>query len=101
MGLALVLWCAPLRKRQPECCYDAGREPAHVLDERGQPHATRPCPQCGREIPLVTPEMLKWYGWQPWQLWSTVEWCGHRIEGIPVPDADGRRRLIVFEGEAS
>jgi len=21
-----------------------------------------------------------------------VEWCGHRIEGIPVPDADGRPR---------
>ncbi len=27
--------------------------------------------------------------------WSTVEWCG-----IPVPDTDGRWRLIVVEGEA-
>ena len=47
-------------------------------------------PQCGREIPVVTlpPEHLKWYGWQPWQLWSTVEWCGHRVEGIPVPTQD-------------
>jgi len=35
------------------------------------------------------------------QLWNTVEWCGHRIEGIPVPDADGLWRLIVVEGEAS
>jgi hypothetical protein len=61
------------------------------LDERGHPHAKRPCPVCGREIPVVTlpPEHLKWYGWQPWQLWSTVEWCGHRVEGIPVPDTDG------------
>jgi hypothetical protein len=55
-----------------------------------------------REIPVVTlpPEHLKWYGWQPWQLWSTIEWCGHRVEGIPVPDTDGRWRLIVVEGEA-
>jgi hypothetical protein len=29
------------------------------------------------------------------QLWSTVE-C---VEGIPVPGADGRWRLIVVEGE--
>jgi len=36
-----------------------------------------------------------------WQLWSCVEWCGHRVEGIPVPDVeDGRWRLIVVEGEA-
>jgi hypothetical protein len=42
---------------------------------------------------------LKWYRWQPWQLWSTVD--GHRVEGIPVPDADGRWRLIVVEGEAT
>jgi hypothetical protein len=26
---------------------------------------------------------------------------GHRVEGIPVPDVDGRWRLIVVEGEAS
>jgi hypothetical protein len=53
-------------------------------------------------LPVVTlpPEYLKWYGWQPWQLWSTVEWCGHHIEGIPVPDVDARWRLIVVEGEA-
>src|ERR1700675_1988749 len=28
------------------------------------------------------------------------EGCGHRVEGIPVPDTDGRRRLIVVEVEA-
>jgi hypothetical protein len=26
---------------------------------------------------------------------------GHRVEGIPVPDADGRWRLIVVEGDAT
>jgi hypothetical protein len=57
---------------------------------------------CGREIPVVTlpPEHLKGYGWQPWQLWSTIERCGHRVEGIPVPYTDGCWCLIVVEGEA-
>lgn len=80
----------------------AAMVPPTWLDERGRPHAKRPCPVCGREIPVVTlpPEHLKWYGWQPWQLWSTVEWCGHRVEGIPVPDVDRRWKLIVVEREA-
>jgi hypothetical protein len=73
------------------------------LDERGRPRAKRPCPTCGREIPVlsVPTELLRVYGWQPWLLWSTVEWCGHRVEGVPVPDTDGRWRLIVVEGEAT
>jgi hypothetical protein len=77
--------------------------PPTWLDERGRPRPKRPCPQCGREIPvlIVPSELLKSYGWQPWQLSSVVEWCGHRIEGIPVPGADGRWRLIVVEGEAT
>jgi hypothetical protein len=72
------------------------------LDERGQPRPKQPCPSCGREIPVITlpPELLRFYGRQPWQLWSVVEWCGHRIEGIPVLGADGRRRLIPVLGEA-
>lgn len=77
--------------------------PPTWLDEFGRPRAKRPCPRCGREIPVLSipTELLKWYGWQPWQLWTTIEWCGHRVEGIPVPDVDGRWRLIVVEGEAS
>jgi hypothetical protein len=43
---------------------------------------------------------LKWYKWGPFRVWGTVEWCEHRVEVIPVSDADGRWRLIVFEGEA-
>ena len=72
------------------------------LDEFGRPRAKRPCPRCGREIPVLSipTELQKWYGWQPWQLWSTGEWYGHRVEGIPVPDTDGRWRLIVVEREA-
>jgi hypothetical protein len=43
---------------------------------------------------------LKSYGW-PWRLCSVIEWCGHQIAGIPVPDADGHWQLIVVEGKAS
>jgi hypothetical protein len=77
--------------------------PPTWVDERGRPRAKRPCPRCGREIPVlsVPTDQLRFYGWRPWQVWSVVEWCGHRIEGIPVPDVDGRWRLIVVEGEAS
>jgi len=73
------------------------------LDERGQPHAKRPCPVCGREIPDVTlpADHLRWSGWQPFRVWSVVDWCGHRVEGIPVPTEDGRYRLIPILGEAS
>jgi hypothetical protein len=69
----------------------------------GRPHAKGPCPTCGSEIPVLTipPEHLKWYKWEPFMVWGTVEWCGHRVEGIPVPDTDGRWRLIVIGGEAS
>ena len=52
--------------------------PPTWLDERGLPHAKRPCATCGREAFMP---------------WSVVEWCGHRVEGIPVPTEDGRWRL--------
>jgi hypothetical protein len=52
-------------------------------------------------VVTLPPEHLRFWGWQPLQLSGYVEWCGHRVEGIPVPDADGRWRLIVVEGETS
>jgi hypothetical protein len=42
----------------------------------------------------LPPEQLKWYGWEPFRVWDRVEWCGHRVEGVPVPTEDGRWRLI-------
>jgi len=50
---------------------------------------------------ILPPDLLRFYGWQPFQIWSSVEWCGHRVEGIPVPTEDGRWRLIPILGEAS
>jgi len=77
--------------------------PPTWLDERGRPHAKQLCPTCGREIPVITlpTDLLKWYGWQPFQVWDRVEWGGHRVEGIPVPTEDGRWRLIPILGEAT
>ena len=59
--------------------------PPTWLDEHGSPRAKRSVPT----------EPLGFYGWQPWQRWSA------RVEGLPVPDADGRWRPFVVEGEAS
>ena len=74
------------------------------LDERGLARPKRRVravrPRDSGVLSLPT-ELVKWYGLQPWQLWSTVEWCGHRVEGIPVPDVEGRWRFIVVEGEAT
>lgn len=52
---------------------------------------------CIRDVTLP-PEHLKGHGWVPFQVWGVVEWCGHRIEGIPVPGLDGRWRLIPILG---
>jgi len=52
-------------------------------------------------VVTLPPELLKGHGWVPFQVWGVVEWCGHRIEGIPMPDADGGWRLMVVEGEAN
>ena len=78
-----------------------GMNPPIWLDEDGRPRAKRPCPRCGREIPVLSlpTDQLRFYGWRPWQVWSVLGWRGHRIEGIPVPEAEGRWRLIVVEEE--
>lgn len=67
-----------------------------------QPRPKQPCHVCGREIPvMVLPtEYLPFYGWRPFTVCSVAEWCGHRVEGIPVPTEDGRWRLIPVLGEA-
>jgi hypothetical protein len=54
-----------------------------------------------RDPGAYPPALLRFYGWQPWQSWSIVEWCGHEVEGIPVPAGNGRWQLIVVEGEAT
>ena len=43
---------------------------------------------------MTIPEHLKWYKWEPFREWSTVEWCGYRVEGIPLLAEGGRYRLL-------
>ena len=62
--------------------------PPRWVDEHGHPCPTRPCPTCGRVIPikrwpvLRTGAMRRW----PYEVLRVVEWCGHQQELILVPD---------------
>jgi hypothetical protein len=60
------------------------------VDEQGQPRPTRPCPRCQREIPVNRwpVRTLRTQGWRPYGLATWVEWCGHQMEDILVPDGD-------------
>ena len=58
-------------------------------------------PMRPRDPGAYPPALLRFYGWQPWQSWSIVEWCVHEVEGIAVPAGNGRWQLIVVEGEAT
>jgi hypothetical protein len=75
-------------------------EAAHVALRAGPPPPRQAAVPGLRAALSVPTELVRFYGWQPWQLWSTIEWCGHRVEGIPVPTEDGRYRLIPILGEA-
>src|ERR1700737_2666427 len=49
------------------------------------------CPKCCRIVgPLhMRTEHLKHVGWEPYQVVSYVNWCGHAQEIIPLPLPDG------------
>ncbi len=73
------------------------------LDESGRPRPTRPCPRCGREAPVFRFRvgLLRLIGWQPYQVATFVNWCGHGQEVIPWPAPDGSVRLVPVVGEAT
>jgi hypothetical protein len=66
----------------------------------GEP--THDCPKCGRIVgPLhMRTEHLKHVGWQPYQVVSYVNWCGHAQEIIPFPLPDGGCQFVPVPGEA-
>jgi len=43
---------------------------------------------------------LRVHGWEPYGLATWVEWCGHQVEVILVPEKDGRYDEIPVLGEA-
>ena len=65
---------------------------------------TYPCPRCGREsprdrYPLSTLDHLKW---QMFSVVTIVNWCGHGLDNLVMPDAEeGWAQLIPVLGEAS
>ena len=66
----------------------------------GEP--THDCPRCGRIVgPLhMRTEHLRHAGWEPYQVVSYVNWCGHAQEIIPLPLPDGRVTFVPVLGEA-
>jgi hypothetical protein len=67
------------------------------------PPPTYPCPRCGRVaggFRGFRTEHLRHHGWQPYQVATYVNWCGHGQEIIPWPQADGSVRVIPVLGEA-
>jgi hypothetical protein len=80
-----------------------GPPPPIWLDEQGQPRPIRPCVRCGRGAPVfhMPREALRNLGWRVYAPAEFVNWCGHAQEFIPVPDTDGRCRMIPILGEAA
>jgi hypothetical protein len=76
--------------------------PPRWVDEQGRPRPTRPCPTCGRVIPVnrwpvkTLATTKRW----PYQVFTFVEWCGHQQEVVLVPDGDGWYSEISVLGVA-
>jgi hypothetical protein len=64
--------------------------PPRWVDEDGQLCPTRLCPTCGRVIPIkrVHPASARVHKWHAWSVATWVEWCGHQVEVVLVPDGD-------------
>ena len=78
--------------------------PPRCVDADGQLCPTRPCPTCGRVIPVnrwpvkTLATTTRW----PYQVMTFVEWCGHQQEVVLVPDGDDcarRSRCWEWRGE--
>ena len=72
------------------------------VDERGHPWPTRACPRCQREIPnnRWPARTLRTHGWRPFGVATFVEWCGHQVEVVLVPEGDGWYSEIAMLGVA-
>ena len=56
----------------------------------GQVCPTRPCPTCGRVIPIKRRPVLRTGAirHRPYEVLRVLEWCGHGQELILVPEGD-------------
>ncbi len=86
-------------------CYDPVPMPPIWVNEDGQRAQTRPYPRpgCGREVPIrrYSHQTLRLIGWPLYRVASVVQWCGHRLEFIPVPDERQWVRMVPIIGTAT
>lgn len=64
--------------------------PPRWIDDDDRELPTRPCPACGRVIPMHrwAAAMLRAHGWHAYRVASCVTWCGHQQDVILVPQDD-------------
>jgi hypothetical protein len=82
---------------------DAALTRPRWLDWDGQVCHTLPCPTCGRVIPIkrVHLSTIRAERWHAWSVATWVEWCGHQVEVILVPDVGAWYSEIPVLGVAT
>ena len=68
----------------------------------GRELPTRPCHRCGRPNPIFRLAVadVQRNGWRCFAPATLVHSCGHGVEVIPVPEAEGVCDLVPVQGEA-
>lgn len=61
-----------------------------------------PCRRCGADVPVTrdAPKTLRQLGRRPYDVVSTVNWCGHAQETILVPESAEWVGEVPVLGEA-
>jgi len=72
-------------------------------DQHGHPLPMRPCPRCGSVVAVhrYAPGIMRMLGWRPWGEAAYVNWCGHTVEVVLIPEADGWCSELPILGEAA
>src|SRR5580765_8414538 len=73
------------------------------VDEHGKECPTRPCPTCGRVIPIKRWPVLRTGAVRrrAYEVLGVVAWCGHLQELILVPDGEAWFTEIPVLGKVS
>lgn len=72
--------------------------PPRWVDDDGQVSRTIPCRECGKPMPLKRHRASKYA--PPLEARGWIEWCGHRLDVILVPEGPGWLREVPVLGVA-